>query len=125
MMALSFNRDGSVTMISDYDGSTSVVAPGWTPSSLSAAYLAFQTTWPLAFLQQYQQAGFDAYFDYHFDLKAFIRAGTVATVTAANIGAFLAQITNNYRSIRAQIFATTSQSQLLAIDWTQGWPSNP
>jgi hypothetical protein len=70
-------------------------------------------------------ADLDALLDNNFDLKAFIRAGTSSAVTAANVGTFLAQITNNYRSLRSQIAAATTVAQLQAIDINAGWPGNP
>jgi hypothetical protein len=71
------------------------------------------------------QKALDALLDSNFDLKAFIRAGTSSAVTAANVGNFLAQITNNYRSLRTQIAAATTLAQLQAININAGWPSNP
>ena len=71
------------------------------------------------------QANLDTFFDLNFDLKAFIRAGQNTAVTAAGVGNFLATITNNYRSLRAQINAATTVVQVQAININSGWPSNP
>ncbi len=72
-----------------------------------------------------KQQALDDLLDGNFDLKAFIRAGTSATITAANVGSFLATITNNYRSLRAQIAAAASVSAINAINFNSGWPNNP
>ena len=79
----------------------------------------------LAYYRSAQQALLDAEFDQHFDLAKFIRGGTVTTVTATNVGNFLAQITNNYRSLRAQIAAAATVAAVQAINIASGWPSNP
>jgi hypothetical protein len=72
-----------------------------------------------------KQQALDSLFDARFDLTAFIREGTATNVTANNVGSFLAAITNNYRTLRAQIAAAASISVLNAIDITAGWPNNP
>lgn len=72
-----------------------------------------------------KQAALDDAFDKNFDLTKFIRGGTVTTITAANIGNFLATITNNYRSLRAQIANAATMTALNAININAGWPSNP
>jgi hypothetical protein len=82
---------------------------------------ATQLQWNKAQLQ----TSLDALLDKNFDLKAFIRAGTSSAITAANVGTFLAQITNNYRSLRTQIAAATTMTQLQAININAGWPGNP
>jgi hypothetical protein len=79
----------------------------------------------LSWNQQQLQAQLDALLDDKSDLVAFICAGTNSSLTATNVGGFLASITNNYRSLRAQISAATSLAQLQAININQGWPSNP
>lgn len=78
-----------------------------------------------SFNQTLKQAALDALFDSHFDLAKFIRGGTITTITAANVGTFLATIANNYRSLRAQIAAASSVAALNAININAGWPSNP
>lgn len=75
--------------------------------------------------KQAMQLALDAMFDAQFDLKAFIRGGTISTVTAVQVGSFLAQITNNYRSLRSQISAATTVAQVQAININAGWPANP
>jgi hypothetical protein len=72
-----------------------------------------------------KQTALDALFDANFDLAKFIRGGTATTITAANVGTFLATITNNYRSLRAQIAAASTLATLNAININSGWPSNP
>lgn len=72
-----------------------------------------------------KQAQLDAFFNAHFDLASFIRDGTVTTVTATQVGTFLATITNNYRTIRANKDAAGTIAAAMAIDVTAGWPSNP
>lgn len=79
----------------------------------------------LAFWQARQQAALDAFFNANFDLAAFIRAGTATGITAANVGTFLATITNNYRSLRASIAAAANVAAVQAININAGWPSNP
>jgi hypothetical protein len=71
------------------------------------------------------QAQLDSAFNAKFDLAAFIRAGTVTTVTAAGVGTFLATITNNYRTLRAAIAAAPTIAALTAININAGWPANP
>jgi cell division protein FtsX len=72
-----------------------------------------------------RQAELDVFFDANFVLTEFIRNGTVTTVTGANVGAFLAQITNNYRSLRSQIANASTLTALNAININSGWPANP
>lgn len=79
----------------------------------------------LAFIKSQKQAALDVLFDASFDLKAFIRAGTATTVAAAGVGTFLAQITNNYRSLRASIASAANVAAVNAININAGWPSNP
>ena len=71
------------------------------------------------------QAKLDAEFDANFDLAKFIRGGTSTSITATNVGNFLAQITNNYRSLRASIANATTVAAVQAISITSGWPANP
>lgn len=79
----------------------------------------------LTFHKMQKQMALDALFDASFDLAKFIRAGTSSTITAANVGAFLAQTTNNYRSLRAQIAAGATVAIVDAININNGWPANP
>lgn len=79
----------------------------------------------LSYNQSQKQAALDTLFNANFDLAKFIRGGTISTVTAANVGTFLATITNNYRSLRAQIAAASSVAALNAININAGWPANP
>lgn len=79
----------------------------------------------LSFNKTQKQTALDALFDANFDLAKFIRGGTITTITAANVGTFLATIANNYRSLRAQIAAASSVAALNAININAGWPSNP
>lgn len=72
-----------------------------------------------------KQDKLDALFNANFDLAKFIRGGTATTITAANIGTFLATITNNYRSLRSQIANATTVAAVNAININSGWPSNP
>ena len=67
----------------------------------------------------------DEQFDKNFDLAKFIRNGTATNITAANVGTFLAAITNNYRSLRAAINAASDIAAVNAINLNSGWPSNP
>jgi hypothetical protein len=79
----------------------------------------------LNFAKNDKQTRLDTLVDENFDLKAFIRDGTITTVTGANVGNYLAQITNNYRSLRSQIANAASVAAVNAINLNQGWPSNP
>lgn len=101
---------------------TVVLAAG---SSWAQCLAAYATIAPLSEGQAWLQFQLDTLLDNNFDLKAFIRAGTSTTVTGTNVGTFLATICNNYRSLRAQIAAATTFTQLNAININSGWPSNP
>jgi hypothetical protein len=79
----------------------------------------------LAFHKTAKQTALDATFDTTFDLAKFIRGGTLTTVTAANVGSFLAQITNNYRGLRSSISNSSATAVTDAINVTAGWPANP
>jgi hypothetical protein len=79
----------------------------------------------LAFHKAAKQTALDALFDAQFDLAKFIRAGTSTTITATNVGTFLATITNNYRSLRASIAAAGTAAAVDAINVAGGWPANP
>lgn len=83
------------------------------------------SSFELASAKAAKQALLDAEFDANFDLAKFIRAGTATNITAANVGTFLATITNNYRSLRAQIAAASTVAAVQAINIASGWPSNP
>ena len=95
--------------------------------TLAQAYLAsfVGSATELAYNKTIKQAALDALFDANFDLAKFIRGGQSTGITATNVGNFLATITNNYRSLRAQIAAATSVAQVQAININAGWPSNP
>lgn len=92
-------------------------------SALLASYAG--SPGQLAWAKRVKQAALDDQFDQHFDLAKFIRGGTVATVTAAQVGSFLATITNNYRSLRTSIAAASTVAAVQAINIAGGWPSNP
>lgn len=79
----------------------------------------------LAYAQFVKQTALDAFLDTNFDFKAFIRAGTTATLTGAQVGTFIATIANNYRSIRASITSAATVGAVNAININSGWPSNP
>ena len=91
--------------------------------SAIAAYSGSATE--LADAKSTKQAALDLLLDQNFDLKAFIRAGTAAGITGANIGTFLATITNNYRTLRAAIAAAATVQAVQAINVNSGWPNNP
>ena len=78
----------------------------------------------LAFHKAQQQELLDAEFNANFDLAAFIRNGTATGITAAQVGTFLATITNNYRTLRASIAAATTVAQVQATNIAAGWPAN-
>ena len=79
----------------------------------------------LAWIKAQKQAALDAAFDTNFDLAKFIRGGTATTITATNVGNFLATITNNYRALRASIASAATVAAVNAININSGWPSNP
>ena len=79
----------------------------------------------LAFVKTQKQTALDAVFDANFDLSKFIRGGASTNITAANVGTFLATITNNYRSLRASISGAANVSAVNAININSGWPANP
>lgn len=79
----------------------------------------------LAFNKAQKQATLDALFDANFDLAKFIRGGNATGITAANVGSFLATITNNYRTLRASIANAADLTALNAINLNSGWPANP
>jgi len=94
--------------------------------TVTAAFATFAgTNLGLQAWQAQQQLALDTFFNDHFDLAKFIQQGTATTVTAANVGTFLATITNNYRSLKSQIAAATSILQVQGINVNTGWPSNP
>lgn len=79
----------------------------------------------LSYNKTQKQTALDVLFDANFDLAKFIRGGTSTTITAANVGTFLATITNNYRSLRAQIANASTLAILNAVNINSGWPANP
>lgn len=79
----------------------------------------------LAYHKAAKQLALDTAFNANFDLAAFIRGGTASNVTAAQVGTFLATITNNYRSMRAAIANAANVATVDAINIASGWPSNP
>ena len=95
--------------------------------SISTSFLASYvgSASELSFHKTLKQSELDAFFDANFVLTEFIRNGTSTSITGANVGAFLAQITNNYRSLRIQIQAATAVAQVDAINVKSGWPANP
>lgn len=103
-----------------------VVGLGFSAPSLLAAYtVAAAIPASVADLQALLQVALLALFTQNFNLAQFIINGTAATITATQVGTFLATITNNFRSLRASIAAATTVSQLNAININAGWPSNP
>jgi len=70
-------------------------------------------------------AALDAVFDAAFDLAAFIRGGTATGLTSGQVGTFLAQIANNYRTLRAAIAGAATVAVVEAVNIAAGWPSNP
>lgn len=79
----------------------------------------------LAYAKLQKQQALDDFFNAHFDLAAFIRGGTATGITAANVGTFLATITNNYRTLRASIAAASTVAVVNVINVNSGWPANP
>ena len=94
-----------------------------TANGVIAAYVGGSTE--LSYNKAQKQIALDVLFDSNFDLAAFIRGGTSTAITATNVGNFLATITNNYRSLRAQIANAPTLAILNAVNVNSGWPSNP
>lgn len=92
-------------------------------ASLLAGYVGSAAQ--LTYWKTITQAALDDEFNSHFDLAAFIRAGTATSVTDTQVGTFLATITNNYRSKRASIATAGTVAAVQAINIAAGWPSNP
>jgi hypothetical protein len=109
---IGFERDGALDL--------------WVSNNNAQAQTIIDTStlW-LTAAKALKQAALDDQFDSKFDLTKFIRGGTATTITATNVGNFLAQITNNYRTLRAQIAAASTVAIVQAIDITAGWPANP
>lgn len=99
------------------------VADTASAQSFLSSYVGSATE--LAWNKQKKQIALDALFDANFDLAKFIRGGTATNITAANVGTFLATITNNYRSLRTSIASAADLTALNAININSGWPSNP
>ena len=59
------------------------------------------------------------------NLFVMIQGGTVTNLTGAQVGTFLAAVSNNYRTLVAQINAATTVAQVNAINIGAGWPANP
>lgn len=106
---IEYGRDGY--RVTDVNGASAIINGG------SGGWLAVAKT--------IKQAELDAFLNDHFDLLAFIRGGSNASVTGNNVSTFLANITNNYRSIRASISAQTTVAGVASIGVTSGWPNNP
>ena len=102
---------------------------GWEVDNLIAVQAIISTysgsSAELAWWKAQHQEALDALFDANFDLAKFIRVGTATGITATNVGNFLATITNNYRTLRANIAAAKTVADVQAIIITSGWPANP
>lgn len=79
----------------------------------------------LVYVKVAKQAALDAFLNANFDLLSFIRNGTSTLVTGVGVGTFLATITDNYRTIRANIAAAGTVNAVNAININSGWPNNP
>ena len=112
-----------------FSPSIAISPSGISVSDITTALNAFNSytgsASELQFWKNKQQAALDALFDANFDLSKFIRGGTITTITATNVGTFLATITNNYRTLRTNIAAATTVALVQAININSGWPSNP
>lgn len=98
---------------------------GWVCSDPAAAEAIIASYNPLPTQKAEKQAALDKFFDEHFELARFIREGTATNVTGTQVGTFLANVTNRYRTLRASIAAAADQGALDAINIATGWPSNP
>jgi hypothetical protein len=125
-MSIQLNRDGTILFISDADGLTTQLEPaGQTGAQITAAYATFQGTWSLAWWKITQQQNNLAYLQAYLNLANFVDGGASQTVSGTAVANFLASLTNNYRSKKAAIAAATTSTQVMAIDVTSGYPSNP
>lgn len=122
MMNLDVNSNGTLTISCQSNSSTTTIAAGSTGAQITTAY---QSIAPVSEGQTDLQTQLDNLLDNNFDLVKFIRAGTSTTVTATNVGTFLATICDNYRTLRASIAAASTWAALNAININSGWPSNP
>jgi hypothetical protein len=125
-MSIEFQRDGTALFISD-DGQNlqQIEVSDKTPAQITADYATFQATWSLSWWQNYVQRQLDALLTVNLDFPGLVRAGSLTSVTGANIGTFLSTVCNNYRTLRASIAAATTVSQVQAININSGWPNNP
>lgn len=83
------------------------------------------TSTVLAIQQALKQAQLDAILGADVDIIVMVQNGSVTTLTGTQVATFLANSTNNYRSLRAQIAAATTAAQVQAININAGWPANP
>ena len=126
LAAMKINADGTATFIADDRSVASVTtAPGQTQAQIDAAYAAYQNTWSIGFWEQQQLAALNAYFYTNYNFDTLIVSGTVSTLTAAQVSAFIAAVINNYRGIRAAINNAVTVPAVRAINVKAGWPANP
>lgn len=124
--SIQYNADGTALFVSDADPAVTQLEPaGKTTAQISADYVTFQGTWPLAWWQATQLANAYNYMNNFVNWPQFFDGGTLTTITAANVGNFLASAINNYRTIKKNIQNATTSAQVIVIDVTAGYPSNP
>lgn len=106
-IAIEYSQDGY--RATDVDGASAIInnSGGW-----------------LAVAKAIKRRELDEFLRDNFDLISFIMGGS-ATVNANQVGTFLANITNNYRSIKASIAAQTTVAGVVGINVAGGWPNNP
>ena len=125
-MSIQYQRDGTVLFVSEANPTvTQLEAAGKTQAQIDADYATFEATWPLAYWKTQRQADNFAFLSTFFNFVNFIDGGTLTTLTGTQVGTFIASCANNYRTKKAAIAAATTSAQVLAIDVTTGYPSNP
>jgi hypothetical protein len=124
-MSINYQRNGTALFVSDADPTVTQLETGKTPAQIAADYVIFQATWPLAYWQRQRLADNYSYMTQFVNWVNFFDGGTITTVTAANVGSFIASAINNYRTKKASINAATTSAQVIAIDVTTGYPANP
>ena len=63
--------------------------------------------------------------DTQYDLRALADSGTTASLTSTNVGTYLANVGNNYRTLKGQINAAANVAAVNAININAGWPAYP
>lgn len=109
---IGFERDGALDLYVSNDNATAQTIIDTPIMWLAAAKVR-------------KQAALDDILDTRFDFKAFIRGGTIKTITGTQVGNFIATFENNWRTLRDAIAAAATTDAVIAINVESGWPANP